>query len=231
MADEQKRQFVNFSFYKVDRSWRTLPSDEKQEGKRDLMAVVEDFSSDVKCLSYSTVGMRPDADLMLWRISYSLESFQEMTTKLLSTGLGKYLDTTYSFLSMTKRSTYVDKHTHEGQEGVRLTLTLGEGKYLFVYPFVKTREWYLLTKPTRQGIMNEHIQIGHKYPSVLLNTTYSFGLDDQEFVVAFETNKPENFLDLVMELRETESSRYTERDTPIFTCIARDLEGAIDALG
>ena len=96
---------------------------------------------------------------------------------------------------------------------------------------MKTREWYLLSMSTRQGIMNEHIALGHKYPSVKLNTTYSFGLDDQEFVVAFETDKPEYFLDLVMDLRETESSRYTVRDTPIFTCILKDIRATLDTLG
>jgi chlorite dismutase len=80
-------------------------------------------------------------------------------------------------------------------------------------------------------MMDEHIEIGHRYPSVKLNTTYSFGLDDQEFVVAFETDKPEDFLDLVMELRMAEASRYTERDTPIFSCIMKSLKETLDTLG
>src|SRR5947207_70816 len=82
----------------------------------------------------------------------------------------------------------------------------------------------------RQEIMDGHIRVGNKYPSVKLNTTYSFGLDDQDFVVAFETEEPKDFLDLVMELRETQSSKYTQRDTPIFTCVQMPMEQVLDQL-
>lgn len=228
---EDKRQFVNFLFYKLDPAWRRLPQAEREEGKKELIAAVEAFGPRVMVYSYSTVGIRPDVDLMLWRISYELEALQEMSAKISQTGLGKYLNTPYSYLAMTKRSIYVDHHTHEGQESKRLRVVPGEMKYIFVYPFVKTREWYLLTKHARQGMMNEHIEIGHRYPSVKLNTTYSFGLDDSEFVVAFETDKPEDFLDLVMELRNAEASRYTLRDTPIFTCVRKGLSEVLGDLG
>lgn len=153
-----------------------------------------------------------------------------MSSSLLHTGLGQYLSIPYSYLSMTKRSMYVDKHVHGDQESRRTRVVPGESKYLFVYPFVKTREWYRLPKEKRQEFMDEHIRIGHRYPSVKLNTTYSFGLDDQDFVVAFESDKPADFLDLVMELRETESSRYTLRDTPTFTCVKKPLETILNEL-
>lgn len=226
-----KRQFVNFSFYKLDPAWRRLPEEERTRGKQEFLRAAESYQGQVLVIPYTMVGIRGDCDFMLWRISYNLELFQEMTSKLLATGLGRYLTTPYSYLSMTKRSIYVDHHTHEGQESKRLQIIPGKCKYIFVYPFVKTREWYLLTKAARQGMMDEHIEIGHRYPSVKLNTTYSFGLDDQEFVVAFETDKPEDFLDLVMELRSAEASRYTERDTPIFTCIMKSLKEVLDTLG
>jgi chlorite dismutase len=226
-----KRQFVNFSFYKVDPAWRRLPEEERARGKQEFARVVESFSSKVIVVPYTTVGIRGDCDFMLWRIGYELELFQEMSTKLLATGLGQYLSNPYSYLSMTKRSIYVDQHVHEGQDSRRLQIVPGRSKYIFIYPFVKKREWYLLTKAARQGMMDEHIEIGHRYPSVKLNTTYSFGLDDQEFVVAFESDKPEDFLDLVMELRNAEASRYTERDTPIFSCIMKSLKEMLDTLG
>ena len=103
-------------------------------------------------------------------------------------------------------------------------------KYLFVYPFVKTRAWYALGADERWRIMQEHIKVGREYPPVDLNTSYSFGLDDQEFVVAFETDEPRDFLDLVQRLRTTESSSYTLRDTPTFTCISTSVERALSAL-
>jgi len=226
-----KRQFVNFGFYKVDPQWRRLPQDERDAGKQEFIRTIDEYKGKIIVVPYTTMGIRGDCDFMLWRIGYELELFQEMSSKMLATGLGRYLSTPYSYLSMTKRSVYVDQHVHEGQESRRLKITPGRSKYIFVYPFEKTREWYLLTKAARQGMMDEHIEIGHRYPSVKLNTTYSFGLDDQEFVVAFETDVPEDFLDLVMALREAEGSRYTKRDTPIFTCIQKSMKEMVETLG
>ena len=234
MAEEAvKRQFVSFTFFKVDAAWRRLPEKERALGKTQFCKVASEWATSgrMNVLSYTTVGMRPDTDFMLWRICYSLDELQEMTTALLATDLGKYLHMPHSFLAMTKRSTYVIEHQHEGQTDTRGQLRPGRFKYMFVYPFVKTREWYLLKPETRQGIMNEHIRVGTKYQSVKLNTTYSFGLDDQDFVVAFESDKPEDFLDLVMELRDTDGSKYTVRDTPIFTCILKDMTGTLNTLG
>ena len=103
----------------------------------------------------------------------------------------------YSYLALTKESEYSDES--------RLEVRPQHAKYLFVYPFVKTREWYRLSPEERYRIMQEHIRIGREYPSIDLNTSYSFGLDDQEFVVAFETDRPQDFLDLVQRLRTSES--------------------------
>src|SRR5205807_5687711 len=113
----------------------------------------------------------------------------------------------------------------------RLVIRPSEARYLFVYPFVKTRAWYMLPKPERQTMMDEHVRVGRKYPSIRLNTTYSYGLDDQEFIVAFEGDNPAEFLDLVMELRESEASAYTLRDTPTFTCVQMSLWDLLDTLG
>jgi chlorite dismutase len=230
-SGDDRRQYVNFAFYKVDPVWRRLPAEERKRGKCEFVEVVKNYEKDMLVISYSLVGIRGDCDFMLWRIGYDPLKLQEMSAQLLATGLGNYLTTPYSYLSMTKRSVYVHKHTHEGQEGTRLRLVPGQFKYLFVYPFVKSKAWYRLTKHARQGMMDEHIEIGHKYPTVRLNTTYSFGLDDQEFVVAFESDKPEHFVDLVMELRHSEATSFTLRDTPTFTCIHRELAEVLDLLG
>jgi chlorite dismutase len=230
--EEVPRQFVTFSFYKVDSAWRRLPKEERDRHKAELAEVYKRWASGGKviCRSYSTVGTRADADLMLWRISYELDAIQDMTAEMLKTGLGGYLEPTDNLLGMTKMSSYADK-LNPDHEAARLRIVPGRAKYIFVYPFVKTREWYLLRPHTRQGIMDEHIFVGTKYSRVKLNTTYSFGLDDQDFVVAFESNYPQDFLDLVQELRETESSRYTVRDTPTYTCIARPIDEALSLLG
>lgn len=233
-TEEKKvaRQFVNFSFFKLDPAFRRLPQAEIDQAKKEFMEVLEEYDNrnDIILLSYTTMGIRADSEIMFWRVSYQMELFQEMTTKMYRTGLGKYLIQTYSYFSQTKKSMYMDIFNPEHEED-RTHIIPGKAKYLFIYPFTKKREWYLLTKFTRQGIMDEHIFIGNKYPSVKLNTTYSFGIDDYEFVVAFETDYPDDFVDLVMDLRETEGSRYTLEDTPIFSCTAMSLEDAVNSLG
>jgi chlorite dismutase len=226
-----KRQFVSFTFYRLDPAFRRLPAEERSTAKDAFADVIEKYRSqgEVMVYPYALIGIRGDTDFLLWRVAYGLEPLQAMAADLLTTPLGGYLSTPYSFLSMTKRSIYVDKINPE-HEDARLSIVPAQSQYLFVYPFVKTREWYRLSKAARQEMMDEHITVGNRYPSVRLHTSYSFGLDDQEFVVAFETNHPEDFLDLVMELREVEASRYTLRDTPIFTCIRRDVREILTML-
>lgn len=221
-----RRQFVNFAFYKVNPDWRLLEEHVQEKYKEEFIEVLQKFSSKIILVPYSVLGLRAECDFMLWRISYQLEDFEQMTAEMYKTGFGRYIASVYSYLSMTKRSSYIDRISPDHIES-RTQVKPGKYKYNFVYPFVKKREWYLLPLDKRQAMMDEHIRIGNKYPSVKLNTTYSFGLDDQEFVVAFETDSPQDFLDLVMELRESVASSYTLRDTPTFTCIAKTAQGLL----
>ena len=224
------RQFVNFACFKLDPAFRRLPDLDKENARAEFSQLFASPRDGLLSLSYSTIGLRPDVDFVLWRISTSVDDFQSQTQAINRTKLGGYLSTPHSFVSMTKRSMYIDKvdpfHTAES----RTHIIPGQRKYLFIYPFVKTRAWYLLPLDQRQAIMDGHIKVGNKYPSVKLNTTYSFGLDDQDFVVAFETDEPKDFLDLVMELRETESSKYTQRDTPIFTYVQTPVGKILEQL-
>ena len=218
-------------FFRTDRSFRRENAEVKSEAKREFADIVRRYSGPMMLLPYSTVGLKSGVDFMLWRIGYDLDPFQKMVADINRSILGRYVDVPHSYLAMTKHSQYVEEHVHEGQEGRRLRIVPGKKPFLFVYPFVKTRDWYLLAQPERQRIMNEHIAIGHKYPRVKINTTYSFGLDDQDFVVAFEADSPAEFLDLVQELRETESSKYTVRDTPMYTCRRSTIEEILDSIG
>ena len=186
------------------------------------MAACEDFASERLLRAFSTVGTRGDADLLLLTQATNLERIHEFHVVLAQSGLMGWATTPYSYLAMTKPSEYSDES--------RLEVREAHSKYLFVYPFVKTREWYGVDPKERWRIMQEHIRVGREYPSIDLNTSYSFGLDDQEFVVAFEGDEPAVFLDLVQRLRTTESSLYTKRDTPTFTCVAMSVERALNAL-
>ena len=225
------RQFVSYTFFRVRPEWRRLPEDERRQGRAEFAAVVDEYRPLIFLKPYSVVGTRADADLMLWAAAHELEVFNRLVGDLNQTGLGGYLDKPYAFLSALRRSVYLPEGAHGHRHGARVEVKASSGKYLFVYPFVKQRAWYSLSKDERQRMMNEHFKIGAKYPEFEVNTAYSFGLDDQEFVVSFEGDEPHRFVDLVMELRETEASSYTERDTPIFTCIATPIESALELLG
>jgi chlorite dismutase len=216
------RHFVKYTFLKLDPAWRRLDDDVRAADKREFVAACADFSDGHLLRAFSTVGTRGDTDLMLLSQAQNLERIHEFHVVLAQSGLMKWAQIPYSFLAMTKPSEYSDES--------RLEVRPAHAKYLFVYPFVKTRAWYALDADERYRIMQEHIKLGREYPQIELNTSYSFGLDDQEFVVAFETDDPAAFLDLVQRLRTTESSRYTLRDTPTFTCINASVERALASL-
>ena len=231
MAGDVQRQFVKYSFFKVDLQWRKLPGGDRERSKTEFAAVVDEFASEMSIISYSLLGTRGDVDFMLWKVSPTLELLDALASQLNRTDLGKYLHVPHSYLAMTRRSPYLDQHRHPGQGATGEMMRSVGRDYLFVYPFVKTHDWYQLPQDERQRMMDEHFQIGHRYPSVKISTSYSFGLDDQEFVLGFETDSPSDFLDLVMELRESEARPYTLRDTPIFSCVHKPLKECLDGLG
>jgi len=207
-----------------------LDEADKQHCKQRFVEAVDDFRRALLINTYSTVGWRTNADFMIWRIGDRLDPFQEMTGLLNGTQMAKYVDATASFLSMTKRSMFIEKDCSDHEED-RTHVIPGQAEYLFVCPVQRTHEWYSRSQEQRQEMMDEYQRIGSKYRSVKLHTTYSFGLDDQEFVVTFETDKPSDFLDMFQELRETKASGFTLRNTPMFTCRRRSLVECLDALG
>ena len=224
----QGRVCVAFTLYRLRPSAFALPAEERRRLAAELESAIEEASEHLGILrSYSLVGLRADADLLLWQAAETPEQLQAFGAGLRRAGLWAHLEVAYQYLAMTRRSQYVANHTHEGQEGTRTRVQPAGSPYLFVYPFIKTRAWYALPFEERQRMMDPHIKVGHKYPNIKINTTYSFGLDDQEFVVAFEGDSPSEFLDLVMELRGSEASQYTLRDTPAFTAVARPVGTAL----
>jgi chlorite dismutase len=216
------RRFVKYTFLKLDPAWRRLEPERREQDKREFLAACEDFADGHLLQSFSLVGTRGDADLLLVAEAENLDRIHEFHVVLAQSGLMKWAAIPYSFLGMRKRSEYSDDE--------RLVARGFRGKYVFVYPFVKSREWYALPADERWRIMQGHIAVGREYPGVDNHTAYSFGLDDQEFVVAFDTDDVGTFLDLVQRLRTTEASRFTVRDTPSFTCIAMSLARALNAL-
>jgi chlorite dismutase len=219
----RSRTFAKFTFFKLDPAWQRRDPEARAEDKREFLAACEDFAQDRSLRAYSTVGTRGDTDLLLLGQSPALEDIHTFHVVLAQSGLAKWMSIPHSYLAMTKRSPY-------SESDARPEICTSERRYLFVYPFEKKRDWYRLPPSERQRIMDEHIEVGRRYPEITINTTYSYGIDDQEFVVCFEGDDPGEFLDLVNELRPTESSEYTELETPIFTCVSMSVAKALDAL-
>jgi chlorite dismutase len=224
---ERRTIFVQFLGFKADPEWRRLSAKARSDGRETFARVVEEAAPDITTYSYSTIGFKSDVDLLLWRKTDSPIAMQEMTALLLQSGIGNYLQPTHSLFGFTRTSVYTKRQTAQEQaidEEQR-------GTYLVVYPFSKTIEWYLMSKDARQGMMNEHMRIGHSYADVSQVLLYSTGLDDQEFIVAYETEDLARFQELVIDLRSTEARRYTLRDTPIVTAVRRPLHEALAMIG
>jgi chlorite dismutase len=230
IADRQRRQFLNYSFYRLDPVFRRLPPEEQRGAAAEFIELIQRWESleDVILRTYSLVGLRADVDFMLWRIAFDPLSFQSMEAAIRRSSLGAYLSQVYNFLSLQRRSPYVNRIKGAGGQGVELLA--GQGKYLFVYPFTKTRSWYRLSPHARQGMMDEHIAASAPFKGVHLNTSFSYGIDDQDFVVAFDSDYPQEFVDLVGRLRYTEASLYTQRDTPMFTCAKAPIDAILGHL-
>jgi chlorite dismutase len=217
-------QYVAYTFYRIDPAWRRLPIEERAAAKDAFAEVIEDWAGRTETLrAYSLTGVRPDCDLLLWKISERYADFGELGAALNGTPLAGWLEVPYSYLATTKASQYTQARRP------RRIIPRG-APYLVVYPFVKVRPWYALPLEQRQRAMDEHIEIGRSFPTITNHTTYSFGIDDQEFMTAFECEEPADFMHLMLTLRESEASRYTERDTPIFVGTAMEIRAALDAL-
>jgi chlorite dismutase len=221
----EHRNYVKYTFLKVDPAWRRRAADERAEDKREFAAACRDFAEEHYLRAYSLVGTRGDCDLMVRAIARRLDPIHELHVLLNQSGLMRFSNIPYSYLSITKESPYTDEP--DKPLGPRAG---ADSKYLIVYPMWKKREWYRLPEEERMRVMRDHIAVARRFTGIETNTSYSFGLDDQEFVVAFDADDPSEFLDLVQELRGTESSAYTESETPIFTCISASVERALDAL-
>ena len=217
-------QYVAYTFYKVDPGWRRLPVEERSAGKDAFGEVVEDWAPRMASLrTYSVAGVRPDADFFLWKITERYEDLGELGAALNATPLAGWLSTPYSYLATTKPSEYTKARKP------RQVIPRGS-PYLVVYPFVKVRPWYALPPEERQRAMDEHMRIGHEFSTIVNHTTYSFGIDDQEFMTAFECEEPADFMHLMLTLRDSEASRYTERDTPIFVGRSVEIREALNEL-
>jgi len=217
--------YVDFLCYRIDPAFRRLEPATRQRGAQEFLAVVRQSEARTRVRPYLGIGLRAEVDLVLWAIAPDVALFQTLVADLAKTGFGAYLELRYAFLALRKASPYTQHHPQAFETD------LPPRRYLFLYPFVKSREWYLLPFEQRRSMMQEHTAIGARYPSVRINTTYAFGLGDQDFVLAFEADEPADFEDLVQALRESQASRYTVRDTPMIVAAFTSMEGMLRGLG
>lgn len=219
--------FVQYTLFKIDPAWRRLPLTARVDGREAFAQLIEEAAPAIRTYPYSTIATKVDGELLLWRKASSLIELQDHTAQLLQSGIGQHLTITSNLWGFTRPSTYTRRPTTQEQ-----AIDLEDRQtYLVVYPFSKTTDWYLMSKDARQGMMNEHMRIGHEFEDIRQVLLYTTGLDDQEFVVAYETEDLPRFSQLVVALRDTEARRYTLRDTPIITGIKRELRTALEMIG
>lgn len=212
----------------LDPAWRRLDAATRHADAGHLQVwLVGESDRGIRTYTYSSVGLEAGVDLLLWRFAPSVDALEESAAALLRGGIGRWVSVTHSLIGRIGPSQYVRKPTGQEQspfDGER-------ARYLIVYPFTKSTDWYLESQETRQKVMNEHMKIGHQYPMVRQALAYSFGLDSQDFVVAYETDDLPAFGDLVRALRSSQSRRSTVSDTPILLGVHRPIEEIAWLLG
>ncbi len=213
----------SYIFFSVQHSFYELSDSKKEKYKKEFIKALKD-EKHVLWYTYATLGLKTNTTMMLWFQSETIDAIQLFLNKLVHTKLGEHLVITYTLFGMTRPTQYSDKstrHLHTERKG---------GKYLVIYPFTKTTEWYMLDFETRRKLMGGHVMIGKKYPQIEQVLLYSYGIDDSEFIVSYEMDDLSAFQSLVMELRSNKVREYTLKDTPIFTCIYKTPEEVVTFL-
>ena len=180
---------------------------------------------------YQVFPLHDSADLLVWTALRSAEpdrvhAFFHGYAQMLAP-LRPVLEVQQPLWGFTRPSTYTKARSTQEVD----PFMAERKRFLVVYPFVKTSAWYALSRDTRQGMMNGHIRVGKEYPDITQLLLYSVGVQDQEFVVVYETDDLPRFSDLVNQLRSTEARAYTERDTPLTTALHHPGGDALGLFG
>lgn len=207
--------YVDFLFWRLDPEYRRAPREERRIAADEFTALLEDAPGGCEVRLYSCLGFRAEAELLTWVITPRLADAQAFAERVYATRLGAHLVLARAFLGTTKPPSYGPPVPPAFQRGVT------PKEYVIVYPFTKTHEWYRLPYEERRRMMEQHRDVGRRFPQILRNDTYQFGLGDDDFMLAFECDEPRDFSDLMQALRETEVRAYTKNDTPFFVCRRR----------
>jgi chlorite dismutase len=217
-----------YAYYPVFRRTSDLAGEDPSffaAGADELEVLLEKFSDRVSVRGvYTATGLRPDTDLFFWWTSPSIDDAQELLIELRRTAVGRRLELTHTFLGVTRPAEFNPDHLPAFLRGEP------PKRYICVYPFVRTEEWYLLASEQRSQLLREHGQMGREFPDVLPNTTAAFGLGDWEWILAFEADDPTRIVDCIRRLREAEARRFTKLDVPFVVGVRRELREAVERL-
>jgi peroxiredoxin len=210
--------YAVYPVFAVDPEVELDPDDAAQE----IENLFKELSETVSVRGvYSTVGFRPDADLMLWLVTPTVDAAQDAIVRFRRTALGRALELTWSFIGVVKPAEFTADHAPAFVKGEP------PKRYLSVYPFVRTPEWYLLPGEERAALLAEHGLMGREFPDVLANTTSAFGIGDWEWILAFEADELDRIVDCIRRLRQADARRYTKEEVPFVTGIRKDVPDAV----
>jgi len=201
--------YSNHLVYRRTEHWFRLPETQRQQAVEELQAILDRYQERLTVRGiYSTVGFRNDSDVVFWIISDDVDTLQNFAVEVRATAFGQGTILQWAFPGLTRPPEFDGDHITAFQKGIP------PRKYLCLYPFVRTAEWYLLPREERGKMLREHGMKGREFPEVLTNNVQAFGVGDYEWILAFESDEYQTFVDLVRHLRATQARLYTKEDTP-----------------
>jgi hydrogen peroxide-dependent heme synthase len=214
--------YAHFLVFRSTPELRALDAAARDQAFHEADVLLKEWSDRVTLRgAYSTVGLRADADLVLWLVAPSIDLIQDLTVALRRTDLGRRLELSHAFTGIVRPAEFTANHAPAFVRGE------APRKFLCVYPFVRTPEWYLLPSDERAGLLREHGEMGREFPDVLANTTSAFGINDWEWILAFEADDLGRIVDCIRRLREAEARRFTKVEIPFVTGIRKDVPEAL----
>jgi chlorite dismutase len=200
-------------------------ADDRSRAAREIDDLIKSWEPSITVRgAYSTVGFRPDADVMLWLVGPSADDVQRALVEFRRTEVGELLEPVWTFLGVVKPAEFTPDHRPAFVKGTP------PERYACVYPFVRTPDWYLLPREERAELLREHGGAGREFPEILANTTSAFGLGDWEWILAFEAAELDQIVDCIRRLRETQARRFTKEEVPFVTGIRKPVSEVLDDL-
>jgi peroxiredoxin len=211
-----------YALYPCFRASRAFGDLDVDDAAQEVENLFKEWSGSVSVRgTYSTRGFRSDTDLMLWLVGATPDAVQDALVAFGRTEAGRRLEMSWTFMGVVKPAEFTADHAPAFVRGEP------PKRYACVYPFVRAPEWYLLPRDERAALLREHGEVGREFPDVLANTTSAFGLNDWEWILAFEADELDRIVDCIRRLREAEARRFTKEEVPFVTGIRKDVRSVL----